>query len=319
MSTVSTAALQSPVGRHNSLYAFLSGLLGWTFDSFDFFTLTFVLVYMAQDFHLPVATLTLALTASLIMRPVGAILFGMMGDRFGRRRPLIAIVLINSIVSVLCGLSRTFPELLICRAIFGIGMGGVWGLSASLALESAPTEKRGTYSGILQQGYAIGYLLSAVAFGLIFPHTGWRALFFLRVIPGVITVLLLLKVQETKAWKAASAAKQDRGAYFRTITANGRRLLYLCVLVSALGFLSHGTQDLYQTFLLKTMSFTPHLVAIVIIISQIGAVFGSMTGGFFSDRIGRKRTMVCAELFALLIIPLWIFCTEWCFSPSGHS
>jgi SHS family lactate transporter-like MFS transporter len=289
------------------LYAFLSGLLGWTFDSFDFFTLTFVLVYIAQDFHLPVAAAALALTASLVMRPVGAILFGMLGDRYGRRRPLMAIILINSFVSVLCGLSRSFHELLILRAIFGIGMGGVWGLSASLALESAPAEKRGTYSGILQEGYAIGYLLSAVAFGLIFPHTGWRPLFFLRVVPGVLTVLLLFKVQESRAWKAASAAKKDWGVYFRTIAANGKRLLYLSVLMSMLGFLSHGTQDLYQTFLLKAMHFTPHLAAIIIVISQFGAIVGGTFGGFFSDHFGRKRTMISAELCALLVIPLWIF------------
>ena len=241
------------------------------------------------------------------MRPFGAILFGLLGDRFGRRRPLMVTILVNSGISVLCGFAPSYGVLLALRALFGIGMGGVWGLSASLAMESAPKEKRGTYSGILQEGYAIGNLLAGLAFWSIFPHWGWRPLFFLRVVPGILTVVLLLRVEESKAWKAAAAVKKDWGVYLRTIGENGKRLVYLSVLMSMMGFLSHGTQDLYPTFLLKQQHFTPSLTAIIGVIAMLGAIVGGTLGGFFSDRIGRRRTMVTAELCALLLIPLWVF------------
>ena len=305
MNTLSSA--QPRTDSRNALYAFLAGFLAWTFDSFDFFTLTYVLAQIATDFHKPVSAVALMLTASLLMRPVGAILFGLLGDRYGRRRPLMITILVNSGISVLCGLAPSYAVLLFLRAVFGIGMGGVWGLAASLAMESAPAEKRGTYSGILQEGYAIGNLLAGVAFWMVFPHWGWRPLFFLRVAPGLLTVYLLFRVQESKAWKAAAAVKKDWGVYLRTIAANGKRLLYLVVLMSMMGFLSHGTQDLYPTFLLRQIHFSPGLTAMIGVISMIGAILGGTLGGLFSDRYGRRRTMISAELCALLLIPLWVF------------
>jgi MFS transporter, SHS family, lactate transporter len=299
----------SPTGKPgaNSRMAFSAGFLGWTFDAFDFFILTYVLGQLAKDFNRPISDIVLMLTASLVMRPVGAMIFGMLGDRYGRRRPLMVNILFNSCIEVLSGLAPSYHALLLLRLLFGIGMGGVWGLGASLAMESVPAEKRGTFSGILQEGYAIGNLLAAVAFWTVFPRWGWRPMFFLSIVPALLTVFILSRVEESKAWKAAAAAKKDWGDYFRTIAANGKRLLYLAVLMSAMGFLSHGTQDLYPTFLLQQHHFTPSLTAIIGVISMIGAILGGTLGGFFSDRLGRRRTMITAEVCALLLIPLWVF------------
>src|ERR1700733_11052681 len=224
----------------NSRKAFLAGFLGWTFDAFDFFILTFVLSQLAKDFHRPISDIALMLTASLVMRPFGAMLFGMLGDRYGRRRPLMVNILFNSCVEVLSGLAPSYHALLLLRVLFGIGMGGVWGLGASLAMESVPAEKRGTFSGILQEGYVIGNLLAALAFWIVFPRWGWRPMFFLSIVPALLTVFILSRVEESAAWKAASVAKKDWGDYFATIAANGKRLLYLAILMSAMGFLSHG-------------------------------------------------------------------------------
>jgi SHS family lactate transporter-like MFS transporter len=291
----------------NSRNAFLAGFLGWTFDAFDFFILTYVLAQLAKDFHKPISSIVLMLTASLVMRPVGAIFFGLLGDRYGRRKPLMFNILFNSCIEVLSGLAPSYAALLFLRLLFGIGMGGVWGLGASLAMESVPAEKRGVFSGILQEGYAIGNLLAAVAFWTVFPRWGWRPMFFLSIVPALLTVFLLSRVEESKAWKAAAASKKDWGVYFGTIAANGKRLLYLAVLMSMMGFLSHGTQDLYPTFLQQQLHFTPSLTAIIGVISMIGAIVGGTLGGLFSDRHGRRRTMITAEICALLLIPLWVF------------
>jgi len=186
-------------------------------------------------------------------------------------------------------------------------MGGVWGLGASLAMESATVARRGTLSGILQEGYAIGNLLAAVAFWTVFPRWGWRPMFFLSIVPALLTIFLLSTVEESQAWKAAAASRKDWGDYFRTIAASGKRLLYLMVLMSVMSFLSHGTQDLYPTFLQQQIHYSPSLTAIIAVISMIGAILGGALGGFFSDRLGRRRTMIAAKWCALLLIPLWVF------------
>ena len=302
MSTSSSGQLDA-----NSRKAFFAGFLGWTFDAFDFFVLTYVLAQLAKDFHRPISDIALMLTASLVMRPIGAMLFGLLGDRYGRRRPLMANIVFYACVEALSGLATSYHVFLLLRLLFGIGMGGVWGLGASLAMESVPAERRGTFSGILQEGYAIGNLLAGVAFWLVFPHWGWRPMFFLSIVPALLTVLLLSRVEESKAWKAAAAVKKDWGTYFGTIAANGKRLLYLALLMSMMGFFSHGTQDLYPTFLLQQIHFTPRLTAMIGVISMLGAVLGGTLGGFFSDRFGRRRTMIAAEWCALLLIPLWVF------------
>ena len=292
----------------NSRKAFFAGFLGWTFDAFDFFILTYVLSQLAKDFHRPISDIALMLTASLVMRPFGALLFGLLGDRYGRRRPLMLNVLFNSCIEICSGLAPSYHALLLLRLLFGVGMGGVWGLGASLADGVGPQRAtHGTYSGILQEGYAIGNLLAAVAFWTVFPRWGWRPMFFLSIVPALLTVGILSQVEESPAWKAAAAAKKDWKDYFRTIAASGKRLLYLSLLMSVMGFLSHGTQDIYPTFLQQQLHFTPSLTAIIGVISMIGAILGGVIGGHFSDRLGRRRTMILAEICALLLIPLWVF------------
>jgi SHS family lactate transporter-like MFS transporter len=291
----------------NSRKAFTAGFLGWTFDAFDFFILTYIIGQLSKDFHRSIPDIAFLLTASQLMRPVGAILFGFLGDRYGRRRPLMVNILFYACVEALSGLATSYHAFLLLRLLFGIGMGGVWGLCASLAMESAPAKRRGIFSGILQEGYAIGNLLAAVAFWTIFPHWGWRPMFFVSIVPALLTIYLLSTVEESKAWKVAAASKKDWADYFRAIASNGKRLLYLAVLMSVMSFFSHGTQDLYPTFLQQQMHFNPSLTAIIGVISMIGAIVGGTLGGFFSDRLGRRRTMIAAELCAVLLIPLWVF------------
>jgi MFS transporter, SHS family, lactate transporter len=298
----------SPVRqRANSRNAFFAGFLGWTFDAFDFFILTYLLGQLSREFHRPIADIAFLLVASQLMRPVGAMLFGFLGDRYGRRSPLMVNIVFYACVEALSGLATSYHEFLLLRLLFGIGMGGVWGLCASLAMESAPVEWRGILSGILQEGYAIGNLLAAVAFWTVFPRWGWRPMFFLSIVPAILTIFLLYGVEESEAWKVAAASKKDWQDYFRTIAASGKRLLYLCVLMTVMSFLSHGTQDLYPTFLQQQMHFDPRLTAIIGVISMVGAIVGGTLGGFLSDRLGRRRTMIAAELCALLLIPLWVF------------
>jgi SHS family lactate transporter-like MFS transporter len=297
----------NPADRANSRNAFLAGLFAWTFDSFDFFILTYVLVQVARDFHAPIKNMAFTLTASLLMRPVGAFVFGLLGDRYGRRSPLMANIVFYSLMEVASGFAPTYRIFLILRLLYGIGMGGAWGLGASLAMESVSSDRRGLLSGILQEGYALGNLLAAVAFWTVYPHWGWRPMFFIGVIPALGTLFILSRVRESEAWKAAAAKKKDWGSYFRDVFANWKRFLYLVLLMAMMNFMSHGTQDLYPTFLQQQRHYDPRLTAIVSVISMIGAILGGAVVGRYSDRVGRRRAMVTAAVGALLIIPLWIF------------
>jgi SHS family lactate transporter-like MFS transporter len=291
----------------NSRYAFLSGFLGWTFDAFDFFILTYVVTQVARDFHRSIADIALTLAASLIMRPVGALLFGLMADRYGRRLPLMLDIVFYSVMEVFSGLAPNYRVFLILRLLYGIGMGGAWGVGASLAMESVPAKWRGIFSGILQEGYALGNLLAAVAYWTVFPRWGWRPMFFLGVVPALLTVIILSRVEESDAWKATAASKKDWAGYFRILGANWKRFLYLVLLMALMNFLSHGTQDLYPTFLQQQRHFSTRITAIVSVISMLGAITGGILVGLYSDRHGRRRAMVMAEVAALVLIPLWIF------------
>ena len=291
----------------NSTYAFLAGFLGWTFDAFDFFILTFVLAEVAREFHKSVPDIALTLAASLVMRPVGAFLFGLMADRYGRRLPLIIDILFYSVMEVASGLAPNYRTFLLLRLLYGIGMGGAWGVGASLAMESVPVKWRGILSGVLQEGYALGYLLAAIAYWLVFPRWGWRPMFFIGVVPALLTLFILLKVEESEAWKATAAIQQDWGSYFKAVLANWKRFVYLVILMAMMNFLSHGTQDLYPTFLRQQRHFSPRMTAIITVISMLGAIVGGILVGLYSDRRGRRRAMVTSNVLALLLIPLWVF------------
>jgi MFS transporter, SHS family, lactate transporter len=297
----------SPSDRANARNALTAGFLGWTLDAFDFFILTYVLTQVATEFHKTVAEMTLTITASLMMRPVGAFLFGLMADRYGRRLPLMLDVLFYSVVEVLSGVAPSYRVFLILRLLYGIGMGGEWGVGASLAMESVPVKWRGIFSGVLQEGYALGNLLAAVAFWTVFPHWGWRPMFFIGGLPALLTLFIRAKVKESEAWKATAAKKTGWGEYFRAVTSNWKRFLYLVLLMAMMNFMSHGTQDLYPTFLQRQLHFDPRATAIISVVSMLGAITGGILVGFFSDRHGRRRAMVTSALLAILLIPLWVF------------
>jgi MFS transporter, SHS family, lactate transporter len=304
---MNVTATQAPVDRANSRNAFLAGFLAWTFDAFDFFILTYVLVQVARDFHRPVSDIAFTLTASLIMRPVGALFFGLLADRYGRRLPLILDILFYSVMEVASGLAPNYQTFLVLRLLYGIGMGGAWGVGASLAMESVPAGWRGILSGILQQGYALGNLLAAVAFWTVFPHWGWRPMFFIGVIPALLTLFLLFRVKESDAWKATASKHRDWSSYFRELFASWKRFAYLVLLMAMMNFLSHGTQDLYPTFLQQQRHYDPRLTAIVSVISMFGALMGGTLIGLYSDHVGRRRAMITAAVGGLLVIPLWVF------------
>jgi MFS transporter, SHS family, lactate transporter len=305
MSTAAPAL--TPEQRANSRNAVVAGFVGWTLDAFDYFILTYVLAKIGEEFHASVADMTLTLTASLVMRPVGALLFGLMADRWGRRLPLILDVLFYSVVEVLSGFAPTYRTFFILRLLYGIGMGGEWGVGASLAMEAVPVKWRGILSGLLQEGYALGNLLAAVAYWTVFPHWGWRPIFFIGGLPALLTLFIRLKVKESEAWKAHAVARKSWSDYFRAVAANWKRFVYLTVLIAVMNFMSHGTQDLYPTFLQKQHHLDTRATAIVSVISMLGAIAGGVVVGHFSDRFGRRRAMTVSALLALLLVPLWAF------------
>ena len=289
--------------RANARNALVAGFLGWTLDAFDFFVLTFVLIPVAHDFGRSIKDVALTLTASLAMRPVGALVFGLMADRWGRRLPLMIDVVFYSVVEVLSGFAPTYTAFLVLRLLYGIGMGGEWGVGASLAMESVPARWRGVLSGLLQEGYACGFLLAAVAYGTVFPRFGWRALFFLGGAPALLSLFIRAKVVEPPAWRQT---RTDWPAYRGAVRKNVKLFGYLVLLMAMMNFISHGTQDLYPTFLQKERHFDPRGTALVTAISMVGAIAGGLLFGLVSDRWGRRRAMVAAIIGALLLVPLWI-------------
>lgn len=293
--------------RANARNALLAGFLGWTLDAFDFFILTYLLTTIGAEFHRSVQVMAWTIAASLFTRPVGAFIFGLMADRYGRRLPLMIDVLFYSVVEVLSGFAPNFTVFLILRLLYGIGMGGEWGVGASLAMESVPAKWRGILSGVLQEGYALGNLLAAVAFWTIFPHWGWRAMFFIGGLPALLTLFIRARVKESDAWRAHAVARKSWSAYFRDVAANWKRFLYLVVFMAMMNFMSHGTQDLYPTFLQHDLHFGTRATAIISVISMIGAIAGGIVVGLYSDRTGRRRAMIIAMLLGVALIPLWVF------------
>ena len=293
--------------RANSRNALIAGFLGWTLDAFDYFILTYVVGQVATDFHRSIAEVSFALTASLLTRPIGAIFFGLLADRYGRRTPLMLNVLFYSIIEILSGFAPSYTTFVILRLLYGIGMGGEWGVGASLVMEAVPAKWRGTLSGLLQEGYALGNLLAAVAFWTIFPHWGWRAMFFVGGLPALLTLFIRAKVKESEAWKAVAVARKSWGEYFQLVAANWKRLAYLIALIAVMCFISHGTQDLYPTFLQHQRHFSTRTTAIISVISMLGAIAGGIVVGLYSDRRGRRRAMIASVLLAIVLIPLWVF------------
>jgi len=289
--------------RANQRNALLAGFLGWTLDAFDFFLLAFVLAPIAAEFHVSVAAVAAAFGASLATRWLGAIIFGLLADRLGRRLPLVLNVLYYSLIEVLSGLAPNYKVFFALRLLYGIGMGGEWGVGASLAMESVPARWRGVFSGLLQEGYALGALLAAVAYALIFPHWGWRVLFFVGGLPALLTLFIRAKVKEPQAWHES---RTDWANYGRSILRGWKTFLYLVLLMTMMNLVSHGTQDMYPTFLREQRRLSSSLTSLVASISWIGAIVGGVTIGFLSDLWGRRRAMAAAVVLALCVTPLWV-------------
>ena len=310
--SVSTAGVADAANQRNAV---LAGFLGWTLDAFDFFILTLVIEDLAHAFF-PGSPLeqsrpriALAITLTLAMRPIGAVVFGLMADRFGRRIPLMLNVIFYAVISVLCGFARSYWMFLALRMLFGIGMGGEWGVGASLALESASPKIRGLLSGLLQEGYAIGNLLAALAFRTIYPWAnahypgnGWRVMFFLGGLPALLSLFIRARVKESAAWHEH---RTDWASYKKVVVQNGRRFFYLVLLMTMMNFMSHGTQDMYPT-LLRTFGYDKARIADITMLSMVGAVLGGLAFGYYSDRSGRRRAMITAASCGLVVLPLWI-------------
>lgn len=283
--------------------AILASYLGWTLDAFDFFLMVFVQKAVAEAFHSDIKAVSEALFLTLAARPAGALFFGWLADRFGRRPVLMFVVVAFSAMSGLSGLARNLGELLLVRALFGFAMGGEWGIGASLAMETIPARLRGRVSALLQSGYPSGYLLASVAFYLLFDSIGWRGMFFLGLAPALLVAVIRLHVEESPAFLAAKHAPRE--GTLRALARNWKLAVYLVVLMTGFNFLSHGTQDLYPAFLQKQHGFDTQQTGAITAIMNVGAICGAFLFGSLSERIGRRRAIAAACLCVLPVIPLW--------------
>ena len=302
MKTASEPHAASTSDHRSALFA---GFLGWTLDAFDFFLVVFSLTAIAKEFNKSDAAIALSITLTLAFRPVGAFIFGLLADRYGRRIPLMIDLVFYSVVEVLSGLAPNYATFMVLRALFGIGMGGEWGVGASLAMEKVPPRLRGVLSGLLQEGYALGNLLGAACYLFVFPRWGWRPLFFIGGVPALLALYVRIHVKESEVWK--KTRHESWGNLGRGIASHWRLFIYLTLLMMMMNFVSHGTQDMYPTFLERQWGFGPAQRMIISMIAMVGAIAGGITFGFYSDRVGRRRAMILALLIGILVIPLWAF------------
>lgn len=293
----------TPVQRNT----FVACFLGWTLDAFDFFILVFCVSALAAQFHLKASEVLEANFLTLAMRPVGAFLFGLMADKFGRRPTLMVDIIAYSVFELGSAFAPSFKVFLLMRALFGIAMGGEWGVGAALAFETLPAEGRGFFSGLLQEGYALGYLIAAAIYGTLFTFVGWRGMFVIGAMPAFLVIYIRSKVEESPAWLQGQRPRKTEGRLWRDILSNAGLFLFLVALMFAFTSLSHGTQDVYPTFLQKNLQFTPRTVGFVAIVYNLGALLGGVLFGAWSERLGRRRTIVIAALLTIPVIPLWAF------------
>jgi SHS family lactate transporter-like MFS transporter len=330
-----------------------ASFLGWTLDAFDFFLMVFMFSAIAKEFHTDIPAVAVASTLTLAARPFGALVFGMLADRFGRRPVLVIDILLFSGLEFACAFAPTLTVLMILRALFGFAMGGEWGVGASLAMESIPPKVRGFISGLLQEGYATGFLLASVVYGLLFDRFGWRGMFMVGVIPALLAAFITFGVKESPTFEAQrkTAPKQnlfmifgvgiaaivvamapavvgavvgalDKNAMLKMVyfvdapialaglflfRKHWRMAIYIVLLMTAFNFLSHGSQDIYPTFLKEQHHLSTQTISILTIIGNLGAIVGGITFGAWSERLGRRWTIVIATVLCLAMIPLWAF------------
>jgi SHS family lactate transporter-like MFS transporter len=298
------AAADSPVSPRWG-FAVSSGILGWILDAFDFFVLVFLVDVLAGNFHVPKSEVVWTITITLAMRPVGAVVLGSLADRYGRRRPLIACVLYFSLITALTPFAPSYAVFVLLRALYGIGMGGYWGIGASLVMESSPRRWRGLFSGIMQAGYSLGYLLAAVALRTIEPRFGWRWMFLCGLGIAVLIAIFTLLSPESSSWHKNRLPGFGHAASI--LWQHKKDFVYLVLMMTAITCLSHGTQDLYPDFLKSIHGFTNAVVSNLAILYNVGAIAGALVIGHFSDRLGRRYSVMLALAISALSIPLWAF------------
>lgn len=294
----------NPTQKHVAVASFSS----WMLDAFDFFILVFVLSDLASWFHASVSEVSIAIMLTLAVRPIGALIFGRMAEKFGRRPILMLNILFFSIFELLSAWSPSFTAFLVFRVLYGIAMGGIWGVASSLAMETIPDRSRGLMSGIFQAGYPCGYLLASIIFGLFYSTVGWRGMFLIGALPIFLLPYIWFKVPESPVWLAARE-RQESTALLPILRSHWKLCVYLVLLMACFNFFSHGTQDLYPTFLKVQHGFDPHTVSLIAIGYNIAAMMGGIFFGTVSEKIGRKKAMVIAAFLALPVLPLWAFST----------
>jgi len=307
-------------------HVFLAAFLGWTMDSLDFFILTFCVSAIAKEFHTADSAVMGGVVWTQVFRPVGAVLFGMLADKYGRRPVLMANILCFCVIEFSCAFAPSLTALLVLRALFGLAMGGEWGVGAALVFETLPKDGRGTFSGILQEGYAMGSILAAGAFALFFdgfamgslhvPGIGWRGLFILGSVPALLVFYVQARVVESPVWlagakrRAAKAAGASGRSEPGTVTLLMKFLptfLFLILLMTAFMSFSHGTQDVYPNFLTKSAKLKPSTVGLIGVLYGFGSIAGGFVFGTLSEKWGRKRAIVTAALLSIPVIPLWAY------------
>ena len=286
-------------------FAATSGILGWVLDAFDFFVLVFLVDVLARHFHVEKRAIIWTITITLAMRPVGALLLGTLADRYGRKRPLVACVVYFSVVTALTPFAPNYAVFVLLRALYGIGMGGYWGVGASLVMESTPRRWRGLLSGILQGGYPFGYLLAAVVLRSIEPRFGWQSMFLSGLVLALVIAILTMRAPESSAWELHRLPSVAH--IFRTMWRHRRSFAYLLLVMSVMTCLSHGTQDLYPDFLKSAHGFTNRTISTLAILYNVGAIVGALAIGHLSDRFGRRHSIMLALSLSLLAIPDWAF------------
>jgi SHS family lactate transporter-like MFS transporter len=281
-----------------------ASFLGWMLDAFDYFLLVFVLNDVAKEFHTEVGSVAVALTLTLAFRPVGAFIFGRLADRYGRRPILMIDVATYSVLAFATAFSPNLSIFLILRSLFGIAMGGEWGIGASLTMESVRSESRGFVSGLLQSGYPCGYLVASIVFAILYPLIGWRGMFMVGIAPALLILYIRRSVPESPGWKPQAPSLGGTAAVLRR---HWQLALYAIVLMTAFNFFSHGTQDLYPAFMQSQRHFDHATVSVIAIVYNIGAIIGGLVFGMASQRYGRRRMIVVGAVLSILVAPLWAF------------
>lgn len=284
----------------------IASFLSWTLDAFDFFILVFLLSDIATAFQVDIKEVTLAILLTLAVRPIGALVFGRAAEKYGRKPVLMVNIACFSIFELCTAAAPSLTIFLILRVIYGIAMGGVWGVASSLAMETIPDRSRGMMSGIFQAGYPFGYLLAAVVYGLFSELVGWRGMFVIGAVPVFLLPFIWFKVQESPVWLAARERKEST-ALLPVLKSHWKLCVYLVVLMAAFNFFSHGTQDLYPSFLKVQHGFDAHRVSLIAISYTIASIIGGIFFGTLSEKIGRKKAIIIAALLSLPVIPLWAF------------